>query len=195
MNDETPMDVTLILQEWGAGDKDAHDRLMPFVYNELRRLARHYLQNERADHTLQPTALVHEAYLRLIDQRRVNWQNRAHFYGVAAQLMRRILVDHARAHSAEKRGGGLANVELDEAGSFPQQQKGIDLIALDEALERLTKFDKRKSRVVEMRFFGGLSEEEIAEVLQVSTKTVIRDWQMAKLWLYSELANTPSKLN
>jgi RNA polymerase sigma factor (TIGR02999 family) len=190
LSEGPPNDVTRILKEWGEGNTDAHDRLMPFVYGELRRLARVYLKNERSDHTLQPTALVHEAFLKLIDQRGINWQNRAHFYGIAARLMRRILVDHARAHSAEKRGGGMPNVEFEEAGIFPQQQRRVDLISLDEALERLAKLDIRKSKVVEMRFFGGLNEDEIAECLSVSRKTVMRDWQMAKLWLYSELSNS-----
>ena len=187
MSDKNPEDVTRILQEWGAGTDDAHERLMPLVYAELRRLARHYLRKERSGHTLQPTALVHEAYLKLIDQTRVSWQNRAHFYGVAAQLMRRILVDHARAASAEKRGGDATRFALDEAHFQLRQQKSVDLIALDEILRRLARLDPRKSRVVEMRFFGGLREDEIAECLGVSTKTVTRDWKMAKLWLYSEL--------
>ncbi len=187
MSDHNPEDVTCILQEWGAGKSDAHERLMPLVYSELRRLARHYLQKERSGHTLQPTALVHEAYLRLIDQTRVTWQNRAHFYGVAAQMMRRILVDHARAHTAEKRGGDMMRFTLDEAQLHTQQQKHVDLLALDEALQRLAKIDVRKSRVVEMRFFGGLKENEIAECLNVSTKTVTREWKIAKLWLYHEL--------
>lgn len=190
MSDDNLQDVTRILQEWSVGSSDAHERLMPLVYGELRRLARHYLQKERSGHTLQPTALVHEAYLRLIDQTRVTWQNRAHFYGVAAQSMRRILVSHARAHAAEKRGGDMARLTLDEAGLYPQQQKTVDLLALDEALQHLARIDARKSRVVEMKFFGGLGEEEIAECLNVSTKTVMRDWRMAKLWLYNELTTT-----
>lgn len=190
MSDKNLEDVTHILQEWSAGTNNAHERLMPLVYAELRRLARHYLRKERSGHTLQPTALVHEAYLKLIDQTRVSWQNRAHFYGVAAQLMRRILVDHARAAAAEKRGGDATRFTLDEARLQLRQQKSVDLIALDEVLQRLAKIDARKSRVVEMRFFGGLREDEIAECLGVSTKTVTRDWQMAKLWLYSELAAT-----
>lgn len=190
MSDKNLEDVTHILQEWSAGTNNAHERLLPLVYAELRRLARHYLRKERSGHTLQPTALVHEAYLKLIDQTRVSWQNRAHFYGVAAQLMRRILVDHARAAAAEKRGGDATRFTLDEARLQLRQQKSVDLIALDEVLQRLAQIDARKSRVVEMRFFGGLREDEIAECLGVSTKTVTRDWQMAKLWLYSELAAT-----
>lgn len=191
MGDKDLDDVTHILKEWSAGNNDAHERLMPLVYAELRSLARRYLHKERSGHTLQPTALVHEAYIKLIDQTRVSWENRAHFYGVAAQLMRRILVDHARATVAEKRGGNLTRFTFDEARLHPQQQqKSVDLLALDEALQRLASIDPRKSRVVEMRFFGGLREDEIAECLNVSTKTVTRDWQMAKLWLYSELAAT-----
>jgi len=184
-----PHNVTLILQEWSAGDSDAPARLMPLVYTELRRLARDYLRRERSDHTLQPTALVHEAYLRLVDQTRLTWQNRAHFYGVAAQLMRRILVDHARTHGAQKRGGPTPKLSLDEA-RFSPEDRPADLLALDEALKALAETDERKARVVELRFFGGLNMEETAEVLQVSEKTVRRDWQMAKLWLHRELAET-----
>jgi RNA polymerase sigma factor (TIGR02999 family) len=163
---------------------------MPVVYAELRRLARHYLRKERSDHTLQATDLVHEAYLRLVDQNRVTWQSRAHFYGVAAQLMRRILVDHARARSAEKRGGDASNVPLEEARLYTHAEESVDLLGLDQALLRLEQFDARKARVVELRFFGGLNEDETAECLGVSAKTVKRDWQVAKLWLYSELAES-----
>jgi RNA polymerase sigma factor (TIGR02999 family) len=162
---------------------------MPLVYAELRRLARSYLQRERESHTLQPTALVHEAYLRLVDQTRVTWENRAHFFGVAAQLMRRILVDHARARDAVKRGGSAVKLSLEEGHFRPEASEG-DLLALDEALERLGATDARMSRVVEMRFFGGLSEAETAEVLGISDRTVRRDWQMAKLWLYRELSKS-----
>ncbi len=184
-----PHNVTLILQEWSDGDPDAPARLMPLVYAELRRLARDYLRRERSDHTLQPTALVHEAYLRLVDQTRLTWQNRAHFYGIAAQLMRRILVDHARTHGAQKRGGATQKLSLDEA-RFSPEERPADLLALDEALKALAETDERKARVVELRFFGGLNMEETAEVLQVSEKTIRRDWQMAKLWLHRELAET-----
>ena len=179
--------VTQILLNWGAGESEAAERLMPLVYEELRRLARDYLRHERGDHTLQPTALVHEAYLRLVDDSRVNWQNRAHFYGIAAKLMRRILVDHARARNAEKRGGLVPKVPLDEARDLPPAATN-DLVALDGALEDLARTYPRKSEVVELKFFGGLEAEEIAEVLQVSPKTVLRDWQFAKLWLCRELA-------
>ena len=179
--------VTQILLNWRAGEADAAARLMPLVYEELRRLARDYLRRERGDHTLQPTALVHEAYLRLVDDSRVNWQNRAHFYGIAAKLMRRILVDHARARNADKRGGLVPKVPLDEARDLPPAATN-DLVALDGALEDLARTYPRKSEVVELKFFGGLEANEIAEVLQVSPKTVLRDWQFAKLWLCRELA-------
>jgi RNA polymerase sigma factor (TIGR02999 family) len=183
----SPRDVTHILQEWSGGDRDAANRLMPLVYAELRRLARNYLNRERSDHTLQPTALVHEAYLRLVDQKRTTWQNRAHFYAIAAQMMRRVLIDHARAHGAQKHGGLAHKLSLDEA-RFAPDERPADLLALDEALNVLAKIDKRKSKVVELRFFGGLSLEETAEVLEVSEKTVRRDWEMAKLWLHRELS-------
>ncbi|HEY0404844.1 MAG TPA: sigma-70 family RNA polymerase sigma factor [Pyrinomonadaceae bacterium] len=179
-------DVTQILQEVSDGDRDAPARLMPLVYHELRRLADHYLRQERPDHTLQPTALVHEAYLKLIDQRRVDWQNRAHFFGVAAQLMRRILVDHARRHRASKRGGFQQKLTLDEAADY-SQPRDVDLIALDDALNALAQLDARQSRIVELRFFGGLTIEETAEALSVSTATVKVDWNMAKAWLRREI--------
>lgn len=160
---------------------------MPFVYDELWRLARAYLARERGGHTLQPTALVNEAYLRLVDQHSVEWQNRAHFYGIASSMMRRVLIDHARAHATGKRGGAAVRLSLDDV-QLPLAQRASDFIALDEALERLAQFDERKCRVVEMRFFGGLSDEEIAEVLGVATRTVLRDWKKARLWLYRELS-------
>lgn len=183
---EAAPDVTRILKDWSEGDGDASARLMPLVYEELRRLAREYLRRERADHTLQATALVHEAYLRMVDDKHVTWQNRAHFYGVAARLMRRILVDHARAHNAVKRGGLEQKLSLDEARDLPAPG-ATDLVALDGALENLAKTYPRKSEVVELKFFGGLDANEIAEVLQVSEKTVLRDWNFAKLWLCREL--------
>lgn len=185
MSDSSSHEVTQILQEWNTSD-DAQARLMPLVYDELRRLAQRYLRRERPDHTLQPTALVHEAYLRLVDQSRVEWQNRAHFYHVAAQMMRRILIDHARAHASEKRGGHEPRLSLNEADILPQE-RASDLLALDEALKRLAETDERKSRVVELRFFGGLSVKESAEVLGVHTATVERDWVVAKAWLYREI--------
>jgi RNA polymerase sigma factor (TIGR02999 family) len=179
-------DVTQILHEVSGGDRDAPARLMPLVYQELRRLANHYLQQERQDHTLQPTALVHEAYLKLIDQERVDWQNRAHFFGVAAQLMRRILVDHARRHRASKRGGFQQKLTLDEAADY-SQPRDVDLLALDDALNALAQLDARQSRIVELRFFGGLTIEETAEALSVSPATVKVDWNMAKAWLRREI--------
>jgi RNA polymerase sigma factor (TIGR02999 family) len=184
--DQPSHDVTRLLHDWSDGDKSAAERLMPLVYDELRRLAGAYLQRERSDHTLQPTALVNEAYLRLVDQSRVSWQNRQHFFGIAAQLMRRVLVDHAREHAAEKRGGLRRKVSLDEA-RVPTGERAAELVALDEALTKLTKIFPRKGRVVELRFFGGLSVDETAEVLGISDKTVMREWQSAKLWLYREL--------
>lgn len=160
---------------------------MPFVYDELRRLADHYLRQERPDHTLQPTALVHEAYLRLVDQSRVEWQSRAHFIGVAAQLMRRILVDYARRHHASKRGGFREKLSLDEAVDY-SQTRDLDLVALDDALNALEQFDERQSRIVELRFFGGLTIEETAEALGVSPATVKVEWNMAKAWLRREIS-------
>jgi RNA polymerase sigma factor (TIGR02999 family) len=180
-------DVTQILHDWTDGDQNAPERLMPFVYDELRRLARSFLARERDAHTLQPTALVHEAYVRLVDQTRVNWQNRAHFYGIAASMMRRILIDHARAHATEKRGGAAIHLSLDDV-QVPVEQRASGLVALDKALEKLSQFDERKCRIVEMRFFAGLNDEEISEVLGVTTRTVLRDWKKARLWLYRELS-------
>jgi RNA polymerase sigma-70 factor (ECF subfamily) len=179
-------DVTQILQEVRGGERDAPARLMPLVYDELRRLADYYLRQERPDHTLQPTALVHEAYLKLVDQTRVDWQNRAHFFGVAAQLMRRILVDHARRHRASKRGGFQQKLTLDEAVDY-SQPRDLDLVALDDALNALARFDERQSRIVELHFFGGLTIEETAEALGVSPATVKVDWSMAKAWLRREI--------
>ncbi len=181
-------EVTQILREWSDGDPEAPARLMPFVYDELRRQAANYLSKERGSHTLQPTALIHEAYLRLVDQTRVGWKNRAHFYGVAANMMRRVLVDHARAHAADKRGGAAIRLSIDEV-QIPLEQRAADFVALDEALRELSKFDPRKAQIVEMRFFGGLSDEEIAEILEISTRTVLRDWRTARLWLYRELSS------
>jgi RNA polymerase sigma factor (TIGR02999 family) len=187
MNDETS-DVTQMLLAWSAGKTGAEDSLFQLVYDELRRIARRYLSRERAGHTLQPTSLVHEAYLRMVDQTRVSWQNRAQFYGVAATMMRRILVNHARGLATEKRGGAAQLLSLDEA-NFSPTENATDLLALDEALKRLAQLDERKSRVVELLFFGGLEHKEVAEVLGVSEKTVQRDWQMARSWLYRELSS------
>jgi RNA polymerase sigma factor (TIGR02999 family) len=179
-------EVTQLLLDWTEGNKAALDKLMPLVYDELRRLARYYLGRERAGHTLETTALVNEAYLRLIDQRSVRWQSRAHFFGIASQLMRRILVDYARSRRYLKRGGGANQVSLDEA-MIVSKGRAADVVALDDALTALAEIDRRKSQVVEMRFFGGLSIEETAEVLRVSPGTVMRDWTMAKAWLHREI--------
>lgn len=179
--------VTRILQEWNDGDANAAARLMPLVYEELRRRAAEYLRHERPDHTLQATALVHEAYLKLVDQNRVDWKTRAHFCGVAAQLMRRVLLEHARGHNAEKRGGKSEKLYLDETREL-SDERAPDLIALDDALKSFTGTYPREGEVVELKFFGGLKANEIAEVLDVSQKTVLRDWKFAKLWLRRELA-------
>lgn len=181
-SDVSAPDVTQLLVNWRAGDADAPAQLMPLVYEELRRRARDYLRAERSDHTLQPTALVHEAYLRMVDEKSVNWEGRAQFYGIASRVMRRILVDHARAHNTQKRGGGAAKIPLDEAGAFSCEDTS-DIVALDGALQDFARTYPRKSEVVEMKFFGGLETKEIAEVLRVSEKTVLRDWSFAKLWL------------
>jgi RNA polymerase sigma factor (TIGR02999 family) len=174
--------VTQMLVDWSGGDQEAPARLMPLVYDELRGLARHYLQRERPDHTLQATGLVHEAYLRLVDQSTATWQSRAHFFGVAAQVMRRILVDYARSHRAGKRGGGWDKLEFDDALA-PAAERSVDLVALDDALKDLLALDPRQSQIVELRFFGGLTNEEIGEVLDVSPRTVKREWRIAKAWL------------
>ena len=183
----SPADVTQLLLAWNQGDRAALDKLMPIVYDELRRLARKQLRSEAPEHTLQATALVHEAYLRLIDQHSVSWQNRAHFFGIASQMMRRILVNHALARATEKRGGGAEKLSLDEAVSFPNQRE-IDLIALDEALKELERLDPQQTRIVELRFFAGLSIEETAEALRISPATVKREWSTARLWLRRQLA-------
>ena len=184
--DDAPQQITERLIAWNSGDAAARDDVIRGVYDELRRMANRYLRLERPDHTLQPTALVHEAYMRLIDQTQVNWQNRAHFFGVAAQMMRRILVDHARTKQRDKRGGSAPKLSLDEAIEA-STERAADLVALDAALESLTRIDERKGRVIELRFFGGLSVEETAEVLAVSPQTVLRDWKLAKAWLYQEM--------
>jgi RNA polymerase sigma factor (TIGR02999 family) len=179
-------DVTQILQAWSDGDPGALDELIPVVYEELRRQAARHLRRERPDHTLQTTALIHEAYLRLVDQKDVRWQNRAHFFGVAAQLMRRILVDHARKDRALKRGGPAVKLPLEEA-EVVSGSTDVNLVALDQALTKLAAMDERKSRVVELKYFGGLTAEEAAEVLQVSPATVRHDWTLAKAWLRREI--------
>jgi len=179
--------VTQLLLKWGEGDAASLDKLMPLVYDELRRLASNYLRRERQNHTLQPTALVNEAYLKLVDQKNAHWQNRAQFYGVAAQLMRRILVDHARQHHAAKRGGpGQERLSITSAGQLGEKPD-LDLLALHEALEELKTFDPQQERIVELRYFGGLSIEETAEVMGIGHATVERDWKMARAWLRRKL--------
>jgi len=184
---KAPEGVTQLLMDWGSGDQAALDKLMPLVHDELRRLAKNYMRRERANHTLQPTALVNEAYLKLVDQKNAHWQNRAQFFGVAAQLMRRILVDHARLHQAQKRGGSnqqrLSLTDADRVAGRPD----LDLLALHEALTGLAEVDPQQSRIVELKFFGGLSIEETAVVLGVGHATVERDWKMARAWLRSKL--------
>ncbi|MGA9996167.1 MAG: sigma-70 family RNA polymerase sigma factor [Pyrinomonadaceae bacterium] len=187
MNMPSPNEVTLMLVELREGDPGAPAKLMPLVYNELRRLAHSYMKRERPDHTLQATALVHEAYMRLVGQTDIAWQNRAHFFGFAARLMRQILMERARRSRAARHGGGLRKLSLDAAVSFSETSRDIDLIALDEALIHLASFDERQSRIVELRFFGGLTIEEAAEVIGVSSATVKREWDMAKAWLYGQL--------
>ena len=186
MNAASPEGITQLLLAWSDGDQAALEKLIPLVHAELRRLARGYMRRESPGHLLQTTALVNEAYLRLVDQRKVKWQNRAQFFGVSAQLMRRILVDFARARNNLKRGGKARQVSLDDA-LVVSQERGADLVALDDALTALAEIDPRQSQVVELRFFGGLSVEESAEVLKVSPETIMRDWKVAKLWLLREL--------
>jgi RNA polymerase sigma factor (TIGR02999 family) len=184
---QTPQNVTQLLIGWSKGDKQALDALLPLVYEELRRQASRYLRRERVGHTLQTTALIHEAYLKLVDQKNVQWQNRAHFFGIAAQLMRRILVDHARTRKRAKRGGSDIRVSFNEAEAMAAG-KDLDIVALDEALHRLAEIDEQQSKIVELKFFSGLTVEETAEVLAISPATVKRDWSMAKAWLHRELS-------
>jgi RNA polymerase sigma factor (TIGR02999 family) len=187
-----PSQVTKLLQGWRAGDREASDVLLPLVYDELRRLARHYLRDERPNHTLQSAALVHEAYFRLVEQELPAWESRTHFFAVAAQLMRQVLVDYARRHRASKRGSGAFALSLDDAVSLPQR-KDLDVIALDDALTTLAEIDPRQSKVVELRFFAGLSLEEISEVMEISTATAQREWTAARAWLHREISRRPSK--
>jgi len=183
----SPQEVSVLLRAWRGGDKAALDRLIPVVYSELRRLAHRYMVHERAGNSLQTTGLVNEAYLRLVDLQRIQWQDRAHFFAIAARFMRRILVDRARSRGYRKRGGDAQQVVLDEA-LIRAPERGLDLVRLDDVLTALEKFDERKAKVVELRFFGGLSETETAEVLKVSRETVKRDWRVAKLWLLGEMS-------
>ena len=192
MQPQTPQNVTRLLIGWSNGDKEALDQLVPLVYEELRRQAARYLRRERVGHTLQTTALIHEAYLRLIDQKNVHWQNRAHFFGIAAQLMRRILVDHARTRKRAKRGGSDVRVSFSEA-MLQVRAQDLDIVALDEALQRLAEIDEQQSRIVELKFFSGLTVEETAEVLSLSPATVKRDWSVAKAWLHRELTGEVEK--
>jgi RNA polymerase sigma factor (TIGR02999 family) len=187
MQQPSPQEITQLLLAWSDGDQTALEELVPLVETELRRLARHYLRQERPGHLLQTTALINEAYVRLIDWQNVQWQNRAHFFGVAAQLMRMVLLEYARRHQARKRGASWLKVSLEEA-AVVADERGTDLIALDDALQSLAEIDRRKERVVELRFFGGLSVEETAEALKVSPRTVMREWELARAWLYRELS-------
>jgi RNA polymerase sigma factor (TIGR02999 family) len=186
---ELPSQVTKLLQGWRAGESSASDALLPLVYDELRRLAHHHLRNERPHHTLQSSALVNEAYLRLVGQNLPKWESRAHFFAIAAQLMRQVLVDYARRHRASKRGSGVCMLTLDDAVALPQR-KNVDVVALDDALNTLAEVDPRQSRVVELRFFAGLSLEETSEVMGIATATVQRDWTAARAWLHREISRS-----
>ncbi len=188
MTRSSPQEVSLLLRAWRGGDESALEKLVPLVYDELRRLAHRYMLRERSGHTLQTTALVNEAYLRLVDLKHIEWQDRAHFYAISAKFMRRILVDFARSHGYQKRGGDAKKVSLDES-LLVSPGPGEELIRIDEALSALAEFDARKAKVVELRFFGGMTEEETAEVLHVSRETVKRDWRLAKNWLLCELTD------
>ncbi len=181
--------ITELLAEWSEGNQSALDKLYPLVYEELHRLARRYMSRERKGHTLQTTALINEAYVRLVDQRNVHWANRSHFFAISAQIMRRILIDHARRHAYAKRGGGAQQVSLEEAATVTPDQS-LELLRLDEALKSLSEMDPRRGQVVELRYFGGLNNEEIAGVLNVSENTVTRDWNMARAWLYQQLTGS-----
>lgn len=187
-----PNEVTQLLLSWNQGDRDALDRLIPLVEAELRRLARRFMRRERGDHTLQTSALINEAYVKLVDQQNVHWQDRAHFFAVAAQIMRHILIDHARKHQYAKRGGGAEKVPLDEIDEL-SDQRAAELIAMDDALRDLATADPRKSQIIELRFFGGLSIEETAEVLDISPATVTREWRMARAWLHHAMSSNQAE--
>lgn len=182
-----PNEISQLLDEWSHGNQAALDRLYPLVYDELRRMAHRYMSRERKGHTLQTTALINEAYLRLVEQKHVQWANRAHFFGISAQIMRRILIDHARRYEYSKRGGGTQKVSLEEV-AVVAKERSRELLAVDEALTRLGEIDPRRSQVVELRFFGGLTNDEIAALLKISANTVTRDWNLARAWLYQELS-------
>lgn len=186
MSEKQPSEITQILQDWNDGEMDAKERLLPFVYDELKRQARILMSRERANHTLQPTALVHEAFMRLAEISGIDWQNRSHFYGIASRLMRQILVDHARLHAAEKRGNNPIHFSVDDL-QIPVEQRADSILILNEVLERLAEFDEAQAQIVEMRFFGGMNNAEIAEALEISERTVGREWQSAKLWMFREL--------
>jgi len=189
-----PDDVTQLLIKWSRGDKAALDDLMPVVHSELRRLARRYMARERPGHTLQTTALINEAYLRLVDQHSVQWQDRAHFFAVAAQVMRHILVDHARKYQSDKRGAGAQKLALDEV-AIANEERAAELVALDEALERLAALDQRQSQIVQLRFFGGLTVDETAEVMKLAPITVMREWRLAKAWLRDTIAGGDDRVS
>lgn len=189
MQDRDQSEITQILKDWNNGDIAAKERLLPIVYDELKRQARSLMSSERSNHTLQPTALVHEAFLRISHQSGIDWQNRNHFYGIASRLMRQILVDHARRHAASKRGNRPIHLSLDDV-NLPVESRAESILALHESLERLENLDLQQAQIVEMRFFGGLTNSEIAESLGVSERTVVRSWQVAKLWLLRELSNS-----
>lgn len=186
MSDKQTPEITQILQDWNDGDENAKERLLPFVYDELKRQARALMARERAGHTLQPTALVHEAFLKLSKQSGIEWKNRSHFYGIASRLMRQILVDHARLHAAGKRGGNPIHFSIDDV-RIPVEDRADSILALDEALRRLEEFDRQQALIVEMRFFGGMTNREIAENMEISERTVGREWQAARLWLFREM--------
>ena len=185
----SPHEITQLLAEWSNGNQTALDKLYPLVYDELHKMANRYMKRERKDHTLQTTALINEAYVRMVDQKNVHWENRAHFFAISAQIMRRILIDHARRHHYAKRGGGALKVSLDET-AIVAGDPASDMLLLDEALNRLAEMDPRRGQVVELRYFGGLNNEEIAGVLKISENTVTRDWNMARAWLYQELSGS-----
>ena len=193
-NMETSGEVTRLLQEWSNGRPEAFDRLLPLVYDELRRLAHSYLTRERSDHTLQTTALVHEAYLKLVDQRSVNWQNHGQFFAISAQAMRRILIDSARRRTSAKRGSGETKISLDEAATVSGEATNASLLALDTALQELEELDPEQSKIVELRYFGGLTIEETAKVLKTSPATIKREWRMARAWLYQAMTGSPESI-
>ncbi|MGC2234654.1 MAG: sigma-70 family RNA polymerase sigma factor [Pyrinomonadaceae bacterium] len=186
MSDGGAAEITLILKDWNEGDAGAGERLLPFVYHELKRQARFLMSKERSDHTLQPTALVHEAFLRLSAQTEMEWRDRSHFYGIVSRLMRQILVDYARARASEKRGNNPIHFSIDDM-QIPVEERAASILVLDEVLEKLAKFDEKQAKIVEMRFFGGMNNGEIAKALDISERTVGREWQSARLWLYREL--------